>query len=468
MPTLTYFKTPCHLTSPKDVNDFIRSELLFKLERKRQQEEENQTPEVVRGSGDEGGKSTIITRIGGGDDQVLVPRKIELDTPKERDDDTDGDCTVSKEDGRNLDLTQEEEGGEERNRNSRSRTTANRGRTKPSPDPERKSTRLRNATASASSSPTQSPPDELSNVTNLMVKINLWKRSPTMITISGKKQSPCASPLMIDDGNDSGMHVIQSVLLETGVGRGLDKERDEIWHYRLAELKAYREKFGHCNVPYVDTSNAALRAWIEKQRDVYRILREFEWRHRSKTGPKANKRIRELEELGLEFHAKPIEWYDHFEELRRFTQKHGHCNPHQDRAVGQLARWVTSQRQKYRIMIERGTGSMTTKRAGLLTSIGMSWNKTSDNWDSRFQSLKQFKEKYGHMNVSRRAPQHKALGFWVYGQRRKYKFSKETGTKPMKEHERKALESIGFEWEETVSPDTGKRIKKNRARKSRR
>ena len=457
MPTLTYFKTPCHLTSPKDVNDFIRSELLSKLERERQQKEEekDQTPEVVRDSD--------VKRIGGRDDQVrvLVPRKIELNTPKERKD-ADGACTVSKEDGRNLDLNQEG-GGVKQNRNSRSRTAAIReGGTKPSPDPERKSTRIRNAAASASSSPTQSPADELSNVTNIIVHINISKGSPTMIRISGQKQ------------NDPGRYVTKPVLLETGVGQGLDKERDEIWNYRLDELKAYSEKFGHCNVPYVDRSNAALRAWIEKQRDVYRVLREFEWRHRSKAGPKAKKRIRELEELGMEFPTKSSQWYDSFEVLRIFTQKHGHCNPGHTYGDGQLVRWVITQRQQYRNMIEKGTGSMTARRAELLTSLNISWNTKADEWDSNFQALKQFKKKYGHMHVSRRAPQYKPLGVWVYGQRRKYNLWKETGTRPMQEHRWKTLESIGFDWDETAQqqeshpcPDSSKIIKKKRVRKSR-
>eukprot|EP00980_Cylindrotheca_fusiformis_P016113 scaffold4782_cov106-Cylindrotheca_fusiformis.AAC.6 len=47
-----------------------------------------------------------------------------------------------------------------------------------------------------------------------------------------------------------------------------------LWHTRFEELKEYRVKHGHCNVPYNYDLNRKLPTWIKCQRRQYKLLKE--------------------------------------------------------------------------------------------------------------------------------------------------------------------------------------------------
>ena len=66
---------------------------------------------------------------------------------------------------------------------------------------------------------------------------------------------------------------------------------------------------------------------------------------------------------------------------------------------------------------------LTPERLSRLESIGFEWkvkNKMKryydKQWDAMFQTLLDFKKKYGHCNVPKRFPENARLGTWVHTQ----------------------------------------------------
>ena len=99
---------------------------------------------------------------------------------------------------------------------------------------------------------------------------------------------------------------------------------------------------------------------------------------------------------------------------------------------------------------------MTVERIARLEEIGFEWS-ISDKvpWDTRYEELKQYKEKYGTCRVPQvKNNPYKRLANWVTTQRQGYsQFMKAKGAgepatnrKGMTEERIALLEKIGFEW----------------------
>lgn len=66
-----------------------------------------------------------------------------------------------------------------------------------------------------------------------------------------------------------------------------------LWQTRFHELKDYKQKNGHCNVPYIFDPNPKLAIWVKCQRRQYKLL------HEKKPSNMNADRIRLLNELGF-------------------------------------------------------------------------------------------------------------------------------------------------------------------------
>lgn len=88
---------------------------------------------------------------------------------------------------------------------------------------------------------------------------------------------------------------------------------------------------------------------------------------------------------------------------------------------------------------------MTAEKIVKLEGIGFIWSAVCNQWEVRFQELKEFKTEHGHCNV----PHTKAsgqLGNWVVGQRRQYKLLMDGKHSQITLERVQDLNSIGFEW----------------------
>lgn len=191
----------------------------------------------------------------------------------------------------------------------------------------------------------------------------------------------------------------------------------EAWNSRLEELILYREEHGHCNVPH---GQGKLGYWVSFQRQ------------RRNKGKLSRERIDRLDGVGFDWDPLEGEWLARFEELTAYRAAHGDCNVN-TRTGSPLGKWVKRQRLSYskgRIRSE--------DHIRMLESIGFTWNVFDEEWESRFDELKEYKALHGNCDVQTSAEK---LGPWVSTQRQLYK-------EGMLSHERiERLESIGFAWD---------------------
>src|SRR5262245_8105900 len=170
-------------------------------------------------------------------------------------------------------------------------------------------------------------------------------------------------------------------LKKLGMESGKTEHR---WNKRLAELQAYKERHGHCDVPARWPENKQLAFWVDNQRC---------WRRR---GILKRNRIMRLNQLGfswstrLEPAALPGSFGERmktldqlcdsmFAALLKYKSKHGGCNVRPDDGMdGRLYKWVAARRAEAR------KGQLRNDRRLRLDRIGFLWKGHNPNWDKKF------------------------------------------------------------------------------------
>ena len=197
---------------------------------------------------------------------------------------------------------------------------------------------------------------------------------------------------------------------------------DAAWERHFEELKAFRERHGHCNVSTQSKTDAALGRWIHVQRQQ-RML-----------GKLNEEQIARLDALGFAWRSPmhAARWELQFNELKRFQKRHGHCNASTlSKTDAALGRWVHAQRQ------QRKRGNLSSERIGRLDQLGFVWNVIHDQWERMFAVLVEYQRVQGHCRVPAK---NSKLGWWVSLQRSYYRKGK------LDEVQIRRLEALGFHW----------------------
>lgn len=195
------------------------------------------------------------------------------------------------------------------------------------------------------------------------------------------------------------------------------------WQKMFSELKTFKKREGHCNVPARYRSNAQLGAWVYAQRDR---------RHK---GTLPQEQLQKLSAIGFEWDRFENAWQRMFERLQAFQKLKGHCTvPFRQPEHLELASWVAIQRACFR------KAKLSKDRVRKLESIGFDWDPLTNRWQQMFEQLNKFKRKKGHCRVSRAHPGLFKIAAWVLHQRRLFARGRLTVERVRK------LESIGFEW----------------------
>lgn len=88
-------------------------------------------------------------------------------------------------------------------------------------------------------------------------------------------------------------------------------------------------------------------------------------------------------------------------------------------------------------------------RVKRLTDLGFEWTTKDPRkvpWETRFEGLKAFKDKFGHVDVPHEWEECPQLGFWTANMRQQYRY-KQLGKKSSLTDDRiELLNSIGFVW----------------------
>jgi hypothetical protein len=89
-------------------------------------------------------------------------------------------------------------------------------------------------------------------------------------------------------------------------------------------------------------------------------------------------RIQELESLGFEWDRFGGPWDDRLSQLADYRKIHGHCNvPQRYSENTQLATWVKTQKENYRLLQEGKTSYMSASRIQALESLGFKWTASA-------------------------------------------------------------------------------------------
>jgi hypothetical protein len=185
------------------------------------------------------------------------------------------------------------------------------------------------------------------------------------------------------------------------------------WLTRYEDLMAFKRRFGHTYVPAPWAENRELATWVVQQRS-----------RKERLSPK---QIAMLDKVGFDWEPCETVWTQHYEELKAFRRKHGHCNPEVSKS--ELGKWVHKQRCK--------ANRMPLHRKKLLDELGFSWGgKVRDAWMRQYEQLNAYHLKYGRFPASRMSP----LGHWVSNQRTMHT------TGRMLPERKRLLEEIGFAW----------------------
>jgi hypothetical protein len=144
----------------------------------------------------------------------------------------------------------------------------------------------------------------------------------------------------------------------TSLGVKWDLEQ-AAWSARIAELTAFKKRFGHYNVSQTNARYAGLAQWLNAQR------------RRRRSNTLAAARVKELEELGVDWDPLDGTWNRMLTTLIQFKEAHGHCTPTAATCADKrLVNWVHGQRQR------RQQGKLDRQRIQRLDQIGFDW-KTS-------------------------------------------------------------------------------------------
>jgi hypothetical protein len=147
---------------------------------------------------------------------------------------------------------------------------------------------------------------------------------------------------------------------------------------RFKELKAFKAKFGHCNVPATRSSNnkhSSLGMWCSNMRQSYKAIKQGGIPLRY-TLSKAD--MKRLENAGFEW--KLCKTFDErFKDLKAFKAKFGHCNVPQTRSNNNkytsLGQWCSTIRKSYKAIKMGGKLRCKLSKADMkrLEKAGFEW-----------------------------------------------------------------------------------------------
>jgi hypothetical protein len=178
------------------------------------------------------------------------------------------------------------------------------------------------------------------------------------------------------------------------------------WEQRYRELCAFKRRFGHTRVPAGWSESARLGHWVKTQRQFHRL------------GLLSLARTQRLQALGFEWRLRRnLPWAEMYERLREFRRTHGHCDVTERSSGPRLAHWVQRQRMR------EHRGRLAADRRRKLARLGFRWEFEVErrSFEERLAQLRQFRRRYGHVNVPRGWPQDPSLPVWIGNQRRSYR-----------------------------------------------
>jgi hypothetical protein len=157
--------------------------------------------------------------------------------------------------------------------------------------------------------------------------------------------------------------------------------KDSKWEEMYTSLIQYKEENGDTLVP---NRFPKLGSWVSTQRRYFKDSRL------GKETPLTQQRIEKLERIGFIWEAKDsrhIPWDRRYQELVEYHTRYGNCLvPNNYSENMQLAIWVSTQRQEYKLWKEERPCRITNEQINLLSDIGFSFEPPRGGYRTRKRS----------------------------------------------------------------------------------
>lgn len=201
----------------------------------------------------------------------------------------------------------------------------------------------------------------------------------------------------------------------------------EQWMEYYEQLRSFAQTHGHCKVPTKDPQFASLARWVKKQRTKRARMEE--------------RRVLLLDKIGFSWRPYQDEWEENFLKLKAIYERHGpEATATIDPAFREVDVWVSVQRRRYRGSPCSDT-PLTDEQLQKLRSIGFIFERYDTLWNLKYEELKAFYDKHGHIDIPELATTNRQLGGWMVYQRHR----KAVGEMPRAQV--RLLNQIGFSWD---------------------
>ena len=206
---------------------------------------------------------------------------------------------------------------------------------------------------------------------------------------------------------------------------------DYFWEQNFKLAKEYYLTYGNLDIRtnYRSEDGKHLGNWILRQRQLY------------KSNSLIDEQINKLDSIGMDWMDRVDRiWENGFIEAKNYSEEYGNLSVpknYRSKTDFPLGIWIQRQRSLYK------NNKISEDRIKRLTDIGMNWNR--DNWERRFNLVKQYYEEHGNINISQKEViQGVWLGKWIVSQKKAMKEGRLTNeqlemlkTLPMEEVGRK-------------------------------
>ena len=180
---------------------------------------------------------------------------------------------------------------------------------------------------------------------------------------------------------------------------------DYFWEQNFKLAKEYYLTYGNLDIPtnYKSTDGKHLGNWILRQRQLY------------KSNSLTDEQIKKLDSIGMDWMDRVDRvWENGFIEAKNYSEEYGNLSVpknYRSNTDFPLGIWIQRQRSLYK------NNKISEDRTKRLTDVGMNWNP--DNWESRFDLVKQYYEEHGNINISQKEViQGVWLGKWIVSQKK--------------------------------------------------
>lgn len=180
---------------------------------------------------------------------------------------------------------------------------------------------------------------------------------------------------------------------------------DYFWEQNFRLAKEYYLTYGNLDIPtnYKSTDGKHLGNWILRQRHLY------------KSNTLTNEQIKKLDSIGMDWMDRVDRvWENGLLEAKNYSEEYGNLSVpknYRSNTDFPLGIWIQRQRSLYK------NKKISENRIKRLTDLGMNWNP--DNWESRFNLVKQYYKEHGNINISQKEViQGVWLGKWIVSQKK--------------------------------------------------